>query len=111
MLSKFLDNLLAVETAFQTIQPKGCYWEIPMDQNSEQLDKLSIEQVHLLHRAVLQDIQDLHSRWSELSSLADPQYDDEILKIFARLDQLELECLPHIEKRLNRKQRPAERAA
>jgi len=84
-----------------------------MNQTSqaEQLDKLTPEQIRTLHQAVMQDIQNLHARWSELGSLADPQYDDEILKIFARLDQLEHECLPLIEQRLIRIQRPAGRAA
>jgi len=78
---------------------------------TEQLNKLTLEQVRTLHSAVMQDIQDLRWRWTELANLADQQYDNEILKIFARLDQLEIECLPQIEKHLNRKQRTAERAA
>jgi len=71
-----------------------------MDPETAPLNLLSTRQVRELHESVMQDIQDLREQWASLSVLADPRYDREILEIFARLDKLEYEFLPAIERRL-----------
>ena len=73
------------------------------------LNVLSTNQVRERRDSIMDEIQDLYEEWSSLSALADPQYDDEVMKIFTQLDKLERETLPEIERHLSR--RAMERAA
>lgn len=73
--------------------------------DNEVLQALDAEQVRTLHSAVMQDIQDLRGQWARLGLLADRNHDEDILKIFARLNQLEYDCLPMIERRLRQTRR------
>lgn len=75
------------------------------------LNQLSNEQVRKLYEDVYAEITELRELWFAIGNLMDPQYDEDILKIFARLDHLEYELLPRIEKRLQQPRRIVTRAA
>ncbi|MDD5725836.1 MAG: hypothetical protein PHC53_00275 [Patescibacteria group bacterium] len=73
------------------------------------LHVLSTDQVRERRDSIMDEIQNLREEWSSLSALADPQHDEEIMRIFVELDKLERETLPEIERHLSR--RAMERAA
>ncbi len=53
------------------------------------LANLSLDQVRQVRDHVMDKISEARRRWHELGALADPESDEEIIKIFKRLDELE----------------------
>lgn len=75
------------------------------------LNSLNLEELEKKRDKITKRIARLREWWNELSHLANPDYDDTLLKIFAQLDELEHGRLPDIENRLRQPRRAVERAA
>jgi hypothetical protein len=75
-----------------------------------ELNRLSTENLLEFRDSIAQEIQDLRSKWSELSAEQNPELDQEILDVFKVLTQRE-DLLPELQRVLDTRRRAVERAA